>query len=185
LSVIDAVEDYAVDLFVDTEGENGLGKDFKLNAITIKMASKDQRWLLDAQAFGTELFSLRCDTGKKRTLGEIIESDKIPKVLFDVRADSNAIHGHYNVHLGGVIDLQVMEMVSRGTRPSYRHGLDKCIWEIPDHSFPSGAKEAWVRRKAAGKKICKGPQGFGAFNQRTYPRALEEYAINDVELLPE
>jgi hypothetical protein len=41
-------------------------------------------------------------------LRQIFEDDKIPVVFFDVRAHSNAIHGHF----GGVINLQVMEMVT-------------------------------------------------------------------------
>jgi hypothetical protein len=47
MTAIDMVDDYNVDIFADTEGEDGLGKDFNLNCITIKMVSQNRRWLLD------------------------------------------------------------------------------------------------------------------------------------------
>jgi hypothetical protein len=47
------------------------------------------------------------------------------------------------------------------------------------------ARYAFIRRKNAGKVICSGADGYGAFNQRPLPRILEEYAINDVENMPE
>lgn len=158
LSVLDRSENYFPDLFVDCEGENGLGG---------------------------KLFDTPARTGKKRTLLQIFEDQKIPVIIFDVRADSNAMHGHFKVHLGGVIDLSVMEMVARGSCPTYRHGLDRCIQELPDEYLSPEARETWVNRKNAGKRICSGPEGYGAFNQRPLPRALEEYAINDVENMPE
>ena len=184
LSTIGKVDDYIVDIFADTEGENRLGKEFNINGITIKMVSEDQRWLIDPKALGDRIFNTPAKTGKKRTLAEIFESKKIPKVWFDVRADSNAIHGHYNIRMGGVIDLQVMEMATRGSCPSRRPGLDRCIQDFLQ-DLPAGVKETWMARKQAGKLICSGPERYGVFNQRPLPRALEEYAINDVELMPE
>jgi exonuclease 3'-5' domain-containing protein 1 len=186
ISVIDMVDNYDVDIFVDTEGENGLGKDFNLTCITIKMVSQNRRWLLDPMALGSKLFDTPAKRGKKRTLRQIFEDDKIPVVFFDVRADSNAIHGHFGVHLGGVIDLQVMEMVTRRYRRStYRDGLDKCIKALPAKYLSDPARVAFIRRKHAGKVVCSGPDGYGVFNQRPLPRVLEEYAINDIEHMPE
>lgn len=37
MSAVDKVDEYEVDIFADTEGEDGLGKDFNPNGITIKM----------------------------------------------------------------------------------------------------------------------------------------------------
>jgi hypothetical protein len=185
LSVIDMVDDYDVDIFADTEGENGLGKDFNLNCITIKMVSQNRRLLLDPMALGNKLFDTPARTGKKRTLRQILEDDKIPVIFFDVRADSNAIYGNFGVHLGGVIDQQVMEMATRSRCPTHRNGLNKCIESLPSKYLSPAAKDAFIRRKNTGKFFCSGPDGYGAFNQRPLPRALEEYAINDVENMPE
>lgn len=33
--------------------------------------------------------------------------------------------------------------------------------------------------------MCSGPERYGIFDRRPLPRELEEYAINDVELMPE
>jgi hypothetical protein len=66
------VDDYNVDIFVDSEGENGLGKDFNLTCITIKMVSQNRRWLLDPTALGSKLFDTPAKTGKKRFVGLFI-----------------------------------------------------------------------------------------------------------------
>ncbi len=185
MTVIDMVDDYDIDIFADTEGDDGLGKDFNLNCIKIKMVSQDRRWLLDPMALGKELFDTPAKTGNKRTLRQILEDVKIPLVFFDVRADSNAIHGHFGVHLGCVIDLQVMEMVTRSRRLTRRNSLNRCIEALPAKYLSWAARHAFFRRKIAGKVLCSGPDGYGAFNQRPLPRILEEYAINDVENMPE
>ena len=184
MTTIDMVDDYNVDIFADTEGEDGLSKDFNLNCITIKMVSQNRRWLLDPMALGGKLFDTPAQTEKKRTFRQILEDDRIPVVFFDVRADSNAIHGHFGVRIGGVTDLQVMEMVTR-SRPTHRNGLDKCIAALPGKYLSWAARHAFFRRKNAGKVICSGVDGYRAFNQRPLPRTLEEYAINDVENMPE
>jgi exonuclease 3'-5' domain-containing protein 1 len=149
------------------------------------MVSQNHRWLLDPMALGSKIFDTPAQTGKKRSLRQILEDDKILVIFFDVRADSNAIYGHFGVHLRGVIDLQVMEMVTRSRRPTHRNGLNKCIEALPDKYLSPTARHAFIRRKNAGKAICSGADGYGAFNQRPLPRILEEYAINDVENMPE
>jgi hypothetical protein len=92
-------------------------------------------------------------------LRQILEDDKILVIFFDVRADSNAIHGNFGVHLGGVIDLQVMEMVTRSC-PTHRNGLDKCIAALPGKHLSWAARHAFFRRKNAGKVICSGADGY-------------------------
>jgi exonuclease 3'-5' domain-containing protein 1 len=69
------------------------------------MVSLDQRWILDPRALNDKLFDTPSHTGRKRALREILESEIIPLVFFDVRADADSIYGHHKVHLGGVIDL--------------------------------------------------------------------------------
>jgi len=49
----------------------------------------------------------------------------------------------------------------------------------------SGIEEQWAERKYTGKRMCSGPKRYGIFDKRPFSRELEEYAINDVELMPE
>lgn len=47
------------------------------------------------------------------SLKTVLESESIPKVLFDARNDSDALYALYGVKLNGVMDLQVMELASK------------------------------------------------------------------------
>jgi exonuclease 3'-5' domain-containing protein 1 len=185
LSVVDKVAvDYEVDLFLDAEGGNGHGRNSNLNFIQVKSASLDKTWLLDVQVLGAKIFDTPSTTGKKRTLGQICEDEKIPKVFFDVRADSDSIYGHLNVHLKGVIDLQVMELATRQDSRVYLHGLDRCISKLPDNKLPRLAAQAWNGVKSIGKRYCTMAGGYGAFDERPIADELRDYAVNDATLMP-
>jgi exonuclease 3'-5' domain-containing protein 1 len=185
LGIIDSVENFKIDLFADAEGSSQHSRHHKLNAIPLKMVSENQRWLLDPVTLGDKVFHTRSPTGRKRTLKEIFEDESVLMVWFDVRSDADSTYGNYKVRLGGVIDLQIMEMATRSSRPFYRHGLDRCISSLPAKKLLPGIEEQWAERKYAGKRMCSGPERYGIFDKRPFSRELEEYAINDVELMPE
>jgi len=80
--------------------------------------------LLGAQAFNTAGV-------KQKTLKDILQDDKIPKVFFDVRNDSDALFAHFGVALQGVEDVQLIESATRRTTKSrkFLSGLAKCVEE--------------------------------------------------------
>ncbi|KAI6080213.1 hypothetical protein F4821DRAFT_68875 [Hypoxylon rubiginosum] len=73
------------------------------------------------------------DLSTKNAAGEslstILQSDKIPKVVFDVRGISKALFDQHNLSLDGIRDLQLMELASRDGRQSKKYvaGLAKCV----------------------------------------------------------
>jgi exonuclease 3'-5' domain-containing protein 1 len=68
------------------------------------------------------------DASSKVSRG-ILESKDYLKVFFDVRNDSDAMYSHYQISLGGVIDLQLLEFASRSRKGRFIKGLAKCISE--------------------------------------------------------
>lgn len=76
-----------------------------------------------------------------------------------------------------------MEMITRGSCPTYRDGLDRCV--RADLSLSPAARQAFIDRKKAGKDLCGTDEGYGVFDQRPLPKVLEEYAANDVAFLPQ
>ncbi|KAM0206200.1 hypothetical protein ACHAQI_008499 [Fusarium lateritium] len=78
------------------------------------------------------------------TLRTILESDAVPKVGFDIRGLSRLFHSQFNVSLGGMCDLQLMELASRdyGESKKFLAGFAKCI----DEDVPSNndAKIRWL-----------------------------------------
>ncbi|KAH7245122.1 hypothetical protein BKA59DRAFT_511074 [Fusarium tricinctum] len=78
------------------------------------------------------------------SLRTILESDVVPKVGFDIRGLSRVLCSQFNVSLGGMCDLQLMELASRedGESKKFVAGFAKCI----DEDVPSTntAKVRWL-----------------------------------------
>lgn len=47
------------------------------------------------------------------SLKRVLESPTIPKVFFDVRNDSDALHNHFGINLDCIQDVQLMENATR------------------------------------------------------------------------
>ncbi|KAE8449433.1 hypothetical protein EG329_008041 [Mollisiaceae sp. DMI_Dod_QoI] len=172
LSIVDMVEDYDVDIFIDAEGGNGHGRDSNLNFVQVKLAASGKAWLLDVKKLDRKIFDTPSLTGKRRTFRQILEDDNIPTVLFDTRVDSDSFYGHFKVHLKGVIDLQVMESATRLSSRERLHSLDRCIESLPQSILPLPALRAWNKTRRTGKLCCSGPDGYGAFDIRPIPKEL-------------
>ncbi|XXH01927.1 hypothetical protein Hte_008289 [Hypoxylon texense] len=63
------------------------------------------------------------------SLSSILESESIPKVVFDVRRISKALFDQHDISLDGIQDLQLMELASRDAEQSKKYiaGLAKCV----------------------------------------------------------
>ncbi|KAI0179698.1 hypothetical protein GGR52DRAFT_568466 [Hypoxylon sp. FL1284] len=63
------------------------------------------------------------------SLDTILQSEPIPKVVFDVRGISKALFNHHEASLDGTWDLQLMELASRDPEQSKKYvvGFTKCV----------------------------------------------------------
>jgi exonuclease 3'-5' domain-containing protein 1 len=118
------------------------------------------------------------------TLKEVLESNKIPKVFFDVRNDSDALFAHFQISLQCVVVIQLMEFVTRPYPGRYLRGLPKCIQEQAGLNWTK--ERQWQMVKHAGVKFFAPEKGgtYEIFNARPFPKALLDYCIQDVMLLP-
>ncbi|KAL4910262.1 hypothetical protein BDW74DRAFT_173719 [Aspergillus multicolor] len=55
--------------------------------------------------------------GETTTLKRILGSPSIPRLIFDVRDDSDALYAHFKIHLAGIQDLQLLELATREVSP--------------------------------------------------------------------
>ena len=60
------------------------------------------------------------------TLRAVLESDNIIKIFFDIRNDSDALFSLYGVRVGGIEDLQLMELASQTFNKRHINGSAKC-----------------------------------------------------------
>ena len=91
---------------------------------------------------------------------DILQDDKIPKVFFDVRNDSEALFAHFGVALQGVEDVQLMESATRRTTGSrkFLSGLAKCVEKnlLTSHGFDLAS---WKAAKVKGERLFKAEHG--------------------------
>jgi exonuclease 3'-5' domain-containing protein 1 len=174
--------------YVDLEGVDLCREgSISLIALLVQLQPATQRtYIIDVHTLGAQSFDTK---GRKGiTLKDILQDEKIPKVFFDVRNDSDALFAHYGVALRGVEDVQLMESATRETIASRRYlsGLAKCIennmpWKIARH------RADWSKAKETGEKLFKPEHGgsYEAFNERPIPEAIAKYCLGDVQCLPE
>ena len=84
-------------------------------------------YLIDVYSLGSQAFNA---TGiKEKTLNNIVQDKKIPKVFFDVRNDLDDLFAHFGMALQETEDVQLIESATRRTTSfrKYLNGLAKCI----------------------------------------------------------
>lgn len=86
-----------------------------------------------------------------QTLKGILESDFIPKVIFDVRCDSDVLFRHFRINLASIHDIQLMELATRNLSKRFISGLSKCIER--DLASTAREKQAWKEIKEKGRNL--------------------------------
>ena len=168
-------------LYVDLEGNN-LSRHGTLSLVTIFIELKDKVYLVDVTAFQHSAFDTAGSSG--RTLRAVLQSDDIIKVFFDIRNDSDALFNLYGVRVGGIEDLQLMELASRTFDKRHLNGLAKCI----ERDSTIGFKETqeWKGVKEKGKKLFDPRYGgsYAVFDERPLSPEIHTYCVLDVTLMP-
>lgn len=119
------------------------------------------------------------------TLKTVLESPTITKLFFDLRRDSDALHGIFDIHIKGVEDVQLMEVAARPPGSS-RHrllGLQQCI-ELAGIVPAAQAAESRAL-KELGQKAFDPKHGgtYDVFTTRPLNPDMALYCANDVRYL--
>ena len=103
-----------------------------------------------------------------------------------MRNDSDALYSHYGVRLGGVIDLQLLEFVTRpGTRrPRFVNGLAKCISESGKLSWKEAQIWEWVKKDGVREFAPEKGGTYEVFLRRPLSLAMQKYCAEDVLKMP-
>ena len=169
-------------MYVDLEGVD-LCCEGTISILTILVnAGFPKVYLIDVYVLGAQAFNTAGI--EKKTLKDILQDGRIPKVFFDVRNDSNALFTHFGVALQGVEDVQIMESATRVTTQSRRllSGLAKCVEE----NVPMSGRGNWKQAKEEGERLFKSQYGgsYEVSNQRPIPEEIICYCAGDVQCLP-
>ncbi|CAG9977946.1 unnamed protein product [Clonostachys byssicola] len=171
-------------LYVDLEGNN-LSRHGTISILQIHVRTTGHTYLIDVLTLGSLAFSTSGTLHAETTLKSILENDKIPKVFFDVRNDSDALYAHYSINLSGIQDLQLMALATRN--PGQRRiisGLAKCIEK--DAPLSSVERSRLAAVKARGSKLFSPEKGgsYAVFDARPLSTEIVDYCVQDTTILP-
>ncbi|KAI4858725.1 ribonuclease H-like domain-containing protein [Hypoxylon rubiginosum] len=168
-------------LYIDLEGVN-LSRHGSISIFQLYVLPTKQTYLIDVRTLGSEAFTTPGSDG--RTLKDILESETTPKVIFDVRNDSDALFSHFQIGLQGIQDLQLMELGTSTARRHYLKGLSRCI--EGDLGLDENEVAEWKRIKESGIRLFAPGRGgsYEVFNVRPLSEEIRLYCSQDVQFLP-
>ena len=184
LSLLDNLTGLAVDppsLYLDLEGVK-LGRHGSISIISLYVAPIKKIYLIDIHDLGKIAFTTT--NSSAISLKTILESPTIPKVVFDIRNDSDALYSLFQISVDGILDLQLMELATRKGSKDFVSGLAKCI-EKENH-ISAAAKVDWQRRKESASRLYEPRKGgrYEVFEERPMKPEIVKYCAWTVALLP-
>lgn len=184
VSLVDSLSDlpnHPPSIYVDIEGVN-LSRHGSISILQLHILPTDETHLIDVHTLGEEAFSTVATNGD--TLKDILESESIIKVFFDIRNDSDALYSLFGIRVAGICDIQLMELATRSFSRRCINGLAKCI----ERDLPMTLKERshWKMSKEKGVRLFASERGgsYDVFNARPLADDIKEYCMEDVHLLP-
>lgn len=180
-------------LAVDLEGIN-LGRNGTISLLQFYACGDESLYLVDILKLGAAAFK-HPGSPSRVTLRSLLESDSIRKLLFDPRADAEALYYLYHVNLRGVICCQLLHTATTLLQPDRyktahaRHvaSLATVIQRfLPTYVTDSPLLSLYTSIKEKGKAILQNdpPEACGrAFDTRPLPASLIRYSSLDVLLL--
>jgi exonuclease 3'-5' domain-containing protein 1 len=179
---------YLSTIYIDLEGVD-LSRDGTLSIVIILIDTgipTRHACLIDVHTLGAQAFET---VGVKNTsLKDVLQDERIVKVFFDVRNDSDALFAHFGVSLKGIEDVQLMESAARKTTASrkYLNGLAKCVATYVLKPSSSGLA-VWKLAKDRGERLFQAKHGGSpdVFNQRPIIQAIINYCVGNVQYLSE
>jgi len=146
---------------------------------TIKGGLGDHRdlvFLFDITKMGASAF----DKGRMR---DLLQSSSVLKVIFDGRADNDALHHLFCAGMKNTFDLQIQFAFTHSSQSDqYLKGLEHCLLYKGQYLCPTD--ETQLREvKQRGKKLFAPDLGgsFGEWEKRPLHQHLLEYAATDVK----
>lgn len=163
-------------LYLDLEGSN-LSRHGNISLMTVLAFPGERVHLIDVLTLGSTVFTVPSANGT--TLARILDDPNIPKYFWDVRNDADALWSLFEVSIAGVIDIQLLENASRGSRDNtFLSGLEKAIRS--DLPLSESERQRWSLTKGH----IKARMSADAFSARPLDIKTIEYCVNDVIHLP-
>jgi len=136
-------------------------------------------FIFDLLALGNVLFA-----STTPSLKQILESATITKLMYDCRADSDALFHQYGVNMDGVIDLQVVEAIFKlkvlDERPEFWLGLANAVGKY------NVERPSWYGELHSYAHALYAPSRGGnpeIWRERPLPDYLLSYCVEDIQCM--
>ena len=107
----------------------------------------------------------------------------MPKVIFDIRNNSDASFSHFQISVDGIKDLQLMELATRKGSKDLLAGLVKCIEQDRSASFAAQAEWQSTQKGASQLYDPKKSGRYEILNERPMRPEIVKYCARKVALL--
>ena len=184
MALLDTLDDLPTgppSLYVDLEGIH-LSRQGSVSIIELFVLPHQRVYLLDAHVLGKQLFSIKGTSSQ--TLKPIFNRQISPRSFMTFANDSDALYSHFQIHLQGVHDLQLMELGSWSFSKRCVNGLAKNIEK--DAPMTMSEKAKWQSIKNQGGRLFRPELGgsYEIFNARPLSDDIANYCVQDVQYLP-
>ncbi|KAH7242820.1 exonuclease [Fusarium tricinctum] len=156
-------------IFIDLKGIN-LSRHRTILTMQVYHLPSKYTYLINIYTLGNKYFSTPGSSG--RTLKEILESNSVTKVFFNVHNDSDILYGHYQIILAGIHDLQLIKLLTQSFSRKYISRLSKYIKR--DAPLSTQERLAWYQTKESGLRLFT-PEKGGRY---------KSYYAQDIQILP-
>ncbi|KAL8816673.1 MAG: hypothetical protein Q9223_004351, partial [Gallowayella weberi] len=172
------------ELYIDAEGISlSRSRELSIPIVHVETLKLSHTYLIHVHVLGALTFTT-LTTNDRYSLKSILEDNRIAKVLFDCRMDSDALHGQYKVLLGGVIDLQLMHLAVQGGGGRRLPGLEHCL---RTNLTLTREEQEWVLQAKRKGQVLWRPRMGGSlerFNDNPLHEDVVRYCVVDAAYLP-
>ena len=168
---------------VDLEGVD-LGRPGEICVVQGAVAAEGPVFLFDICSLGADAFAPGGDT-----LRALLEDASLEVLLFDLRADANALFYHFGVALARPVDLQLLDVAHRllkGLPCRSVSGLGYLVEKTPHANLTDAARERLASVKAAAHELFVPERGgsYEVWRARPLPPLLLEYCTDAALFFP-
>ncbi|KFZ16569.1 hypothetical protein V502_05022 [Pseudogymnoascus sp. VKM F-4520 (FW-2644)] len=184
LPLLDSIASLAIkppSLYINLE-EIALGRHGSISILSLHIAPTKETYLIDIHTLQGAAFSTTTTSGT--SLKSVLESPTIPKVVFDIQNESDALFNLFQISVDGIIDLQLMGSVTKSGSVKFAAVLAGCIER--DSRIDVRQKNRWRHAKEDGQRFFAPEMGgrFDILNERPIKPEIIQYCQLDVALFP-
>ncbi|KAF2674104.1 hypothetical protein BT63DRAFT_473879 [Microthyrium microscopicum] len=172
-------------IYLDIKGRN-LGRNGTIEYVTIltdwQISMRFMRTvrIIDIQALGNAAFTTPASDGT--TLRNILENPRPVKCFWDVRDKAAALWGLYGIRLAHVVDLQLLEVVSRraGEDRKFLRTMESCVVDGTEDE----ARQSWRQAIFDSVNTARESEPGERFTRRPTDGWMMDYCTATVQYLP-